>query len=139
LLLSNSDTFQKTKLRESYWENIKEEFNEASLLYLILFEENYKVRLSVSKAIASILDGLQNEKITLHMDEKSKESKIEAGKENSHQFCQIFRNLASVVLVTLLVEEDESFFNHLLRVTFLFDPKFIFILVNRHFSLKSNL
>jgi len=97
------------------------------------------VRLSVSKAIASILDGLQNEKITLHMDEKSKESKIEAGKENSHQFCQIFRNLASVVLVTLLVEEDESFFNHLLRVTFLFDPKFIFILVNRHFSLKSNL
>jgi len=104
-------------LKEEYWDILGVEFNENSLLYLILFEENHKVRLSVCKAIASILDGFQNEKNMLLIDEKSKETKIDNLRANSQQTCQIFKNLANVVLITLLIEDDECFFNHLLRVT----------------------
>lgn len=68
LLLSNLDLEQKLKKKETCLELLKDEFNEASLTYLLLLEENNKVRLSVCKAISSILDGYHNEKLFMSLD-----------------------------------------------------------------------
>ena len=57
LLLARVDSSEKLKKRQLYWDDIKEDYNEATLLNLLLFEENSKVRLSVCKTIAAILDG----------------------------------------------------------------------------------
>ena len=68
LLLSHLEQEQKLKKRETCLEQLKDEFNETSLSYLLLFEENNKVRLSVCKAISSILDGYHNEKLFMSLD-----------------------------------------------------------------------
>ena len=57
LLIASLDYSEKSKRKQAYWEEVKEDFNEASLVNLLLFEENSKVRLSVCKTIAAILDG----------------------------------------------------------------------------------
>lgn len=73
LLLQNMDYSQKQKKREAYLDQLRDDFNDASLLYLLLFEENTKVRLSVCKTIAAILDGYHNEKLIAGLDSNTKD------------------------------------------------------------------
>lgn len=122
LLLSHLEYSQKLKKKETCLDLLKDEFNEASLSYLLLFEENNKVRLSVCKAISSILDGYHNEKLFMSLDcEKIEKVKSDCCKSLQYQTYQIFKNLASSVVIAVLIEEDEAFFNHLLRVIYLFN------------------
>lgn len=100
--------------------DIKQEFNDPNLLYLLLFEDSNKIRLSVCKAISALLDGYHNDKLLLTIDgEKLEKSKIDPYSSKSHEFYQFFKNLSLGILISLQVEIDESFVNHLLRVIIL--------------------
>ena len=98
LILVNMDYLQKHKKKEAGLDLIREDFSDATLLNLLLFEENNKVRLSICKAISAILDGYHSEK---------------SGADSA---TQVFKNLSFGVTIAVLFEDDEAFFNHLLRV-----------------------
>lgn len=117
---------EKKKQKMMVLLEIKNEFNQPSLLYMLLFEESSKVRLSICKTISAILDGYHNDKLLLTIDgEKLEKTKIDPFKSISHQIYQIFKNLSIGVLIALLIESDEIFANHVLRVKlkFLFHIK----------------
>lgn len=107
LVMTTMDMSAKQKIKNSYLNKIKEEFTESSLVYMLLFEENNKVRLSVCKAISAVLDGCHNEKALLDLDNET---------NKNQNIYNMFKNLASCVIISVLVEDDETFFNHLLRV-----------------------
>lgn len=68
-MFSKADLAQKQKKRDEFLAKFNSELNEPSLLHLLIFEENNKVRLSVCKALASILD-YHNDKLFIIQDGK---------------------------------------------------------------------
>ena len=115
--MQNESIVDKKRAKNMQLMEFKNDFNEPNLLYLLLFEESSKIRLSVCKAIAAILDGYHNDKLLLTIDgEKLEKSKIDPYKSISHQLYQVFKNLSLTIVVGILVEYDEGFLNHLLRV-----------------------
>ena len=117
LILVSMDYLQKHKKKEASLDQIREDFSDATLLNLLLFEENNKVRLSICKAISAILDGYHSEKSLSGVDTVS----------------QVFKNLSFGVTIAVLFEDDEAFFNHLLRVIIFHKEISNVILVDCHY------
>lgn len=85
MIVSKESMSELKKKRQMQLIELKSDFNEPSLLYLLIFEDSSKIRLSVSKAICSILDGYHNDKILLTIDgEKLEKTKIDPFKSISH-------------------------------------------------------
>jgi len=131
-LILDPEFLEKRKRKTTYLYEFRNDFNEPTLLHLLLFEENNKVKISICKAISAILDGYQGDKLLLTIDgnpflifffvhsigEKLEKTKIEPYKSISHQIYQIFKNLTLAVTISILLETEETTLNHLLRVIF---------------------
>jgi hypothetical protein len=59
---------EKRNKRAYHLLEFRNDFNEPTLLNLLLFEENSKVKLSVCKTISAILDGYYGDKLLLTID-----------------------------------------------------------------------
>jgi len=68
LVLWNLDFPEKRNKRVTHIFDFRNDFNEPTLLNLLLFESNTKVKLSVCKTLAAILDGYQGDKLLLTID-----------------------------------------------------------------------
>jgi hypothetical protein len=127
LVLSHLSSQDKRNRKESHQIQLSNDFNEPNLLYLLLFDENNKVRLSVCKVVSVILESYQNDRLLLALDgEKLEKTKIEPYRLIHHQIYQTFKNLTTVIVIAILIENDENFVSHLLRlaVTLLSHPAF---------------
>jgi len=67
-MVLDSEFLEKRKRKTTYLIEFRNDFNEPTLLHLLLFEENSKVKISVCKVIAAILDGYQGDKLLLTID-----------------------------------------------------------------------
>jgi len=117
LVLWNLDLPEKRNKRVTHIFDFRNDFNEPTLLNLLLFEANSKVKLSVCKTLAAILDGYQGDKLLLTIDgAKLEKTKIDPYKSISHQIYQNFKNLSFAVCIAIMLETDETVLNHLIRL-----------------------
>ena len=118
ILASNStDSIHLSKIKDKILLENKINFSIPSLLYLLIFDDNTKIKSSICKTIITILDGVQADKLLITMDgEKLEKIKLDPYKSLSHQLYQIIKNLNLTILFALYLESNQSVFNQLLRV-----------------------
>lgn len=71
LIVSDLEYPDRRTKRANALYDIKNDLNEPTLVYLLVCEENQKVKLAICKTISTILDGYSGDKILLTIDSKS--------------------------------------------------------------------